>query len=490
MMLSDSNASLADTPYIRTLREDSSRQLVISEPQVMPELREPGIVMARAIRQENGIPVAYALGWVRSRYFLSLFTPLELGPHGVITLIDEQRSIWARYPASDALPVGARFPVPDIHAAQSISTYTMLTPTAAGRHIIAFRHLQDYHCYLVVGIAEDDALAEWRSQCLRLSLLALVLCIFTSALTRMLLTAGRQSRRLADSEARLIQNEVRLRQMMELAPVAMAEVMGLPPRIAKVNRDFEQLFGCTDGGALAVPLERFFADPNDASRLLVDTRANAEVHDRELRLQSSHHVFWGSVSASALPEEAGAGFVLSFTDIEARKMLEHRLTVEASTDALTGLPNRRFLFARAEAACEQARRYGRPLSVVIMDLDHFKAVNDNFGHHVGDEVLTRSARVLQMTLRQPDLPARIGGEEFVALLPETTLQQAQEAAERIRQALEDAPLTLEDGRLVAVTANFGVALYENEADIQAAIDRADAALYRAKQLGRNRVELA
>lgn len=162
----------------------------------------------------------------------------------------------------------------------------------------------------------------------------------------------------------------------------------------------------------------------------------------------------------------------------------------ASTDALTGLPNRATFESRLATAAAYFDRYARPFSIAIMDVDFFKKFNDTWGHEAGDRVLQHVAEVLRTTVRDSDLPARLGGEEFVVLMPETGVRAAAEAAERLRRALE-ARAVIWNGRPLSVTASFGVAgcpeCVATPAEVLAA---ADAALYRAKGTGRNRVNTA
>ena len=489
VMVGDGDANPMDDALLQTLRADPRRDVVFSAPRRLPQLREPGVMIVRAIRDENGQPVAYAVGWLRSQYFATLFSPIDLGAHGVVWLQDEQRRLVVRQPAVVDFPVGTQFAPPVLAPGPIPQTYFQQSQVDGMNRVSARMQITNYPFVLVVGIAETDALAEWRNQSARYFLAGVLVALLAAALIVVMLNAARQAETLAETAALLQQGEARQRQLMEFAPTAMAQVSGSPPVIVFANRDFEALFNREHGEGVGALLTELFGDPSDAVRLLDDTSSSGEVHERELRLTDGRDRFWGQVSVATLPGAGRGNFLISFANIDARKKLESRLTAEASTDALTGLANRRYFFARAEGFCELARRYHRPLAVALLDLDWFKHVNDTFGHSIGDAVLERTARILQVTLRQPDLPARIGGEEFVALLPETTLEQALEAAERIRQAIEDAPLTLDDGRLVPVTASLGVAIYAvDEPNIQAALNRADAALYQAKQGGRNRVE--
>ncbi|HEY0019731.1 MAG TPA: sensor domain-containing diguanylate cyclase [Longimicrobium sp.] len=166
------------------------------------------------------------------------------------------------------------------------------------------------------------------------------------------------------------------------------------------------------------------------------------------------------------------------------------LDQRASTDPLTGLPNRSTFDARLASLSGYYDRYARPFSVVALDVDFFKKFNDTWGHEAGDRVLQHVAELLKATVRDVDLPARLGGEEFVVLLPETTLGQAAEAAERIRRTLETRAV-LWNGQRLSVTASLGVsACPDCTATPAEVMGQADAALYRAKDAGRNCVAVA
>ncbi len=179
------------------------------------------------------------------------------------------------------------------------------------------------------------------------------------------------------------------------------------------------------------------------------------------------------------------------TEIDRRRRLEQELRVLASTDSLTGVANRRHWLDLAEREIGRARRQGEPLAVLVMDLDFFKAINDAYGHAVGDRVLVGFAQACCEQLRGHDSVGRMGGEEFCVLLPATDRDAAAEIAERIRHAATRITVPLSGEGLLQVSVSIGVASVEaGDPDIDAALARADAALYRAKQTGRNRVCMA
>jgi len=180
----------------------------------------------------------------------------------------------------------------------------------------------------------------------------------------------------------------------------------------------------------------------------------------------------------------GHTFALVLMIVE-RQMVDLRRL--ARRDGLTGLLNRTALMGDGEQHLAQSLHQQRPFAAMLLDLDHFKRINDTRGHPVGDEVLHHAARTLQRSLRGRDrLLGRYGGEEFVLLLPDTGMEQAMALAERLRATLEASPLHREGGT-IGITASIGVAVADAAPGLESLLARADAALYRAKAAGRNHV---
>jgi diguanylate cyclase (GGDEF)-like protein/PAS domain S-box-containing protein len=197
---------------------------------------------------------------------------------------------------------------------------------------------------------------------------------------------------------------------------------------------------------------------------------------------------WGAVAAAVAEQHLAADAELrlerfahlaslAITNMRTLESLEHR----AATDPLTGIANHRTFHDRLRSEVERAKRYGRDLSVVLLDLDHFKAINDTHGHQTGDRILTQVAQRLAGEARDGELVARIGGEEFAWLIPEANRHAAYAAAERVRRAIQSTPLA--DIRTVTLSA--GVCSTEHARDAQQLMLNADRALYRAKEHGRN-----
>lgn len=168
---------------------------------------------------------------------------------------------------------------------------------------------------------------------------------------------------------------------------------------------------------------------------------------------------------------------------------EDIITVLSRTDVLTGIHNRRSINYLLEKECARTHRHGPPMCVVLIDLDHFKKINDSWGHPVGDRVLQKTATVLRNTIRECDEVGRYGGEEFMLLLPNTTIAGAERLVERCREGLENINIKSDGGATFSVSASFGLVCNEQCLDLSAEvlIKAADDALYRAKAGGRNRV---
>lgn len=231
--------------------------------------------------------------------------------------------------------------------------------------------------------------------------------------------------------------------------------------------------------------------PDDMARVMnvlqehiADRRVRYEAEYR-LRNRNGHYLWVHDRGRVCERDSQGkptrvVGMVQDITD---RKQLELRLQELASSDMLTGLPNRRQGTSFLETQLELCRRLGLPLGVCFFDVDHFKHVNDRFGHMVGDKVLQQVAERARLSIRRSDLISRWGGEEFIIVSPNTNPEQMRQVAEKVRRGIMQLPAD----SLPPVTVSLGIACFPDDGDdLPTLLSKADAALYRAKASGRNR----
>jgi len=208
----------------------------------------------------------------------------------------------------------------------------------------------------------------------------------------------------------------------------------------------------------------------------------------EKSLDKKEQYFHVSLSSSLDISGKFSGTIVIVEDITHRKKMEKELETLATTDPLTGAKNRRSFLQRFEQELARSQRYGHTLALLILDIDHFKEINDTYGHDAGDKVLKRLVAEAHGILRSTDLFGRWGGEEFIVLLPESDKHQALTVAERLRNNFSKIEVSTESGSLIRFTVSIGMTLVENKDDrLDDVIIKADKALYLAKNQGRNRV---
>ncbi len=263
--------------------------------------------------------------------------------------------------------------------------------------------------------------------------------------------------------------------------------------IETVNDEFARIYGYQDAEEFNKEISsmyQLYVDRNDREILIRILRKEEVVKDFVVEHKNKDgNNLWISINALLKSGKNGKiaieGFVL---DVTRRVEGEKELRTTANTDELTGLWNRRGWQLFVHKVVSQEKEYGK-YHLLICDLDRFKRVNDAYGHGIGDMVLKNVATLMRQSLRQSDIIARIGGEEFAVLLSTENLQQACKLAERVRQTIANTPTIIEN-QAVEVTISIGVSAVSNGDDMKAAFQRADRALYKAKKKGRNVVCVA
>lgn len=264
------------------------------------------------------------------------------------------------------------------------------------------------------------------------------------------------------------------------SPVWFKDALG---RVQTSNRAFRALFGDGEPSSL-LPLEDTVTDAELLSGTCERAAFEAPI------LPPAGDRIDAMVLKSAYLDDEGrpVGIIGVMTDISDRKAMERELRRLATIDPLTGAFNRRHFLATAATEMERAHRYGNPLTLLMLDVDHFKSINDRHGHGIGDQALSLLVDTLRKALRDIDVIGRLGGEEFAVLLPETGMAGALVTAERLRTQVAASRVALPDGGHAVFTVSIGIAAPRGGEDsVEVILAQADKALYRAKESGRNRV---
>lgn len=457
-----------------------------------------GFVVVRPVRGESGLPRAFVFALQSHDALqrrLQEQAGMSLGRHSVVAIVQTAGNRLAfRYPLADAVigapvPAAGRQPLRDrpqlsywVSPYDHIKRLVYELPFANGAYLLR------------VEAAELDYLAPWYAELIFTGASAVLLLTAMALLLRLVRQGARQAAQLQFDKEQLDIGARAMGRLIATAPVALAHVRLDDGLLLRANTAFGHLFGAMPGEQLKLA-EALFTDVGVWRELCAGARlaGAAEGRSMEVTLNVGDTTGHALVSVAPLPSKRDEPreLLLSFTDTETRHAREQALAAIAYTDPLTGLANRRAFFQQADAAFAIASRYERPLALLMLDLDHFKHVNDSHGHAAGDAVLVHVANCLRRSVRHADLPARLGGEEFVVMLPETTLAEALETAERIRKTIEQEPPAEFEGRAIAVTASLGVAMMRSDSKgIEAILNEADMALYEAKEAGRNQVATA
>jgi diguanylate cyclase (GGDEF)-like protein/PAS domain S-box-containing protein len=270
-------------------------------------------------------------------------------------------------------------------------------------------------------------------------------------------------------------------------------VVGPDYRLLAFNRHFEEIFQLSPGSV------EVGEDFRDILRVWArETGQDEAMLERAIRELDDPHTFefefpqsikgeirWCLLTHNPLPDKGG--FVRTFTDITRRKGMEASLVKLSQEDALTGLFNRRTLMAAIEEEAVRYQRYQHPLSLLIIDIDHFKQVNDQWGHPMGDAVLKAFAAACRDAMRDNDKIGRWGGEEFVILLPETGCAEAERVACRLLAHIATLAIDTHSGGMIRITVSIGATSAHQGDTVETLLKRADDALYDAKAAGRNRI---
>ncbi|WP_237903516.1 diguanylate cyclase [Azospirillum brasilense] len=283
-------------------------------------------------------------------------------------------------------------------------------------------------------------------------------------------------------------SEERLQAILEQSPIGVSVSRRDDGKIIFVNTRFAELIGLKREDLIGRQARDYYLDRHQRERVIDRLRSYGSVTNMEVQFRRADgSSFWTlfTVNQAVIQGvQVNLAWIYDYTD---RRNMEEALRDMASRDPLTGIYNRRSFMELARSQLARAHRFSEPMSVFVLDVDHFKRINDSYGHATGDDALRMVAGGCQAILREYDILGRLGGEEFVVVLPGATAEESRVVAERVRRHLSRMAIPGPEGRF-HLTSSIGIAALDGSYDtLEKAIHRADLALYRAKREGRNRV---
>lgn len=481
------------------------------------------LFVIQSVRDVHGGLLGLVMAPLDLDVLAKIFETINVGAKGTVGIwrADDGRQILRRPAIPDQMNrVSENSPLHlRIKSGEKVGTMRLPAVLDGIERVYAFQRIADYPLYVAGGLAVDDYLAEWRQMLWVAAVSALLLFLSLSLVLIRLLRAENEEEAIA---GKLMESEARYRMLAENSHDVIWTLDIPSRRYTYVSPSITDMCGYLPEDVVGQSIDARLT-PESASRLArdIDQRlrriaagdktANVVVAELEQVCKDGEIISTEVVSSYLLDADGVAQTILGITrNVSERKAAElalretnrllharieeiGRLQVAlqelAVRDSLTGLYNRRYLDETLEREVSRARREGIPLSLVMLDIDYFKRVNDTYGHQVGDEALRMLATTLLADIRAEDVACRYGGEEFLILLPNMPLETAVQRAEAWRKAIEELAIVLGNCH-ITFTISLGVAAYPEHGKTPDDLTRCvDQALYHAKNAGRNQISV-
>jgi diguanylate cyclase (GGDEF)-like protein/PAS domain S-box-containing protein len=495
--------------YFTALRDSSDHDLLHVSPPFQTSLGTYTITVGRRISGPDGTFEGIVNAALDPEYFAPLLSSVLYAPDMWVNLVHADGTVFLMLPGYEEV-VGKNVDRPgtlfDRHrtSGREANVYVDTVHATGEYRMLAARTIQPpglaLSAPLVVGVSRDvqAVFVDWRKRAvLQGGLLAAVV------LSSSLLLAGFQRRqRASDREialaAQALAERERFIRMVTDSIPGMVAYWNADMRCEYANNAYLEWFGKTSEQMCGITVRDLMGETLFAKNepyVLAALRGEPQTFERSLTKADGTV---GYTLARYIPDTvdgAVRGFYVLVSDVTELKNtqseLERRvqeLAILAATDPLTGIDNRRSFLNRAQEEFARSKRYGLPLAFLMIDVDHFKAVNDTYGHDAGDRLLKALAAALRDAMRTTDHVGRLGGEEFGALLIQSGAMEAAAVARRLRQALQNVCVLTDAGEKICFTVSMGLAQCDGDvATVEELMRRADAALYHAKKTGRDRI---
>lgn len=490
-----------DRDYFQRHRASNDRGTLVGRPVRSRSGGQWIITLSRRFNHPDGSFAGVVLTSIDVAYFTKFYRRFDIGPNGAVSLLNADGIMLARSGDEDGAYVGrdmSQSPLfRTLHDRPDASIYYFTSPIDGQRRLSFYQLSNRYPILILATKAQDDVLAPWRRQVLVRMAIVTGLTLSVGLIGMYLVRYLSQRQRMA---AALVAKEADFRLLAEQCSDVVMRI-GLDERILYASPSCARILGRDPAKLLGTPALAGI-NPEDRPRVehAIEALKRGEAEEARIIYRVRHREkteIWVEsalrVTRSSM-SNAIDGVVAISRDMTEHKDLQDKLAALATSDGLTGIANRRHFDERLAEEWARAKRDGTPLSLLLVDVDHFKRFNDQYGHQAGDACLRSLARILAAQARRPaDLAARYGGEEFVLLLPNTDANGCAEVGERVREALRELGMLHAlnpPSRLVTVSLGGATNIPAQSMASESLVAAADRALYAAKESGRDRLVMS